>query len=126
MIASKENIIKSDNYFNKLKNISFSINRVSKKSRSEADVISAFDSYFVPSLREDLDLDINFSREEYVDIASDSTRIIKKGRIDSRVGSLIIEFKHFSKFHSIPFNFFYIIIMGLKLIFSETLFILKR
>ena len=35
-------------------------------------------------------------------------------------------FKHFSKSHSFPFNFFYIIIMGLKLIFSETLFILKR
>ena len=35
-------------------------------------------------------------------------------------------FKHFSKSHSIFFNFFYIIIMGLKLIFSETLYILKR
>jgi GT2 family glycosyltransferase len=35
-------------------------------------------------------------------------------------------FKHFSKSHSILFNFLYIIIMGLKLIFSETLFILKR
>ena len=98
MIDSKENIINTDNYFQKLKNISSSINRVSKKSKSEADVISAFDSYFVPSIRDDLDLDINFSREEYVDISSDSTRVIKKGRIDSRVGSLVIEFKHFSKF----------------------------
>ena len=35
-------------------------------------------------------------------------------------------FKHFSKSHSIFFNFFYAIIMGLKLIFSETLYILKK
>ena len=35
-------------------------------------------------------------------------------------------FKHFSKSHSIFFNFFYIIVMGLKLIFSETVYILKR
>ncbi len=35
-------------------------------------------------------------------------------------------FKHFSKSHSILFNFLYLVVMGLKLIFSETLFILKR
>ena len=35
-------------------------------------------------------------------------------------------FKHFSKSHSILFNFFYALIMGLKLIISETLYILKK
>tara|TARA_B100001250_G_scaffold409562_1_gene434134 strand:- start:1433 stop:2299 length:867 start_codon:yes stop_codon:yes gene_type:complete len=35
-------------------------------------------------------------------------------------------FKHFSKSHSIFFNLFYTILMGLKLIFSETMFILKK
>ena len=92
----EESFFDSEVYFNQLIKVSESINQLSRKAKSEADVISAFDSYFLPVLRSNANLNINYYREESIDIK----RIVKKGRIDSRIGSLVIEFKHFSKFQT--------------------------
>ena len=93
-----ESIIQNNNFLKELGVISNKINEISLKSKTEADVIFAFDSYFVPYLRSEMGKEIIFSREQTIDHETKGLRVSKKGRIDSRIGSLIIEFKHYSKF----------------------------
>ncbi|MEI4550343.1 Eco57I restriction-modification methylase domain-containing protein [Pseudoalteromonas spongiae] len=72
----------------------------SKIAKNEAEVVFAFDTCFVPIIQDVLGLEFTPSKEESVDKIKYTSegRKNKKGRIDSRIGSLIIEFKHNSKF----------------------------
>lgn len=98
----KEYMINDKSFLSELGKIAKIINTSAAKATNEAEVVSAFDVNFVPFIRDLLDIDFSPSKEEQIDTIKFSAegRKNKKGRIDSRIGSVILEFKHHSKFKS--------------------------
>lgn len=97
---AREHVLKSEAFLKFLAKIAEKISLDAKEAKSEADVVYSFDSHYISIIKEALDLDFKPSKEESVDTVklSVSGRKNKKGRIDSRIGSVVIEFKHPSKF----------------------------
>ncbi|TOI04979.1 hypothetical protein, partial [Vibrio parahaemolyticus] len=75
---------------------------LAKSAKSEADVVYAFDTVYLELLKNVLGLEFKPSKEESIDTVKMTAngRKSKKGRIDSRIGSVVIEFKHPSKLKS--------------------------
>jgi len=65
-------------------------------AKNEAEVVSCFETRLYRFLHDAFALDINFEKE--VPVAT--VRHVAKGRMDSRVGALVIEYKHWSKLKS--------------------------
>ncbi|GFO73710.1 hypothetical protein BJAS_P4694 [Bathymodiolus japonicus methanotrophic gill symbiont] len=96
----QEFIINDKEFLHSLNELAKKINKTSDKAKNEAEVVSAFDVNFVPFVKDLLDIDFTPNKEESIDTVKYQSegRKNKKGRIDSRIGSVIIEFKHKSKF----------------------------
>ena len=96
---SQDFVINSDEFKSLLTNVASTIRDASNLAKSEADVVYAFDSNYITFIKDVLALDFTPSKEESVDTIKFSScgRKNAKGRIDSRIGSVVIEFKHHSK-----------------------------
>lgn len=97
-----EYILQTPQFKKVLSTAATNVASLAKSAKSEADVVYAFDTEFLELLKSTLDLDFKPSKEESVDTVkmTASGRQNKKGRIDSRIGSVVIEFKHPSKLQS--------------------------
>ncbi len=73
------------------------ISRESKVAPNEATVISNFERSLYGFLRDAAGLDFAAQREIQIDVADKTGRRLVKGRMDSRIGALVIEYKHHSK-----------------------------
>ncbi|EKO3914956.1 N-6 DNA methylase [Vibrio fluvialis] len=95
-----EYILQSNEFVNILANTAKKISSLARAAKTEADVVYAFDSEFLELIKTLLGLQFRPSKEESVDTVTMSANGRKngKGRIDSRIGSVVIEFKHPSKF----------------------------
>ncbi|MGI3070133.1 Eco57I restriction-modification methylase domain-containing protein [Vibrio alginolyticus] len=97
-----EYILQSQQFMSVLAGTADKITTLARASKTEADVVYAFDSEYLELIKSLLGLQFKPSKEESVDAVTMSAkgRTNKKGRIDSRIGSVVIEFKHPSKFNS--------------------------
>lgn len=98
----QEFILQDADFYSLLDTTAQEIVEKSKVAKNEAEVVFAFDTCFIPIVRDVLGLKFSPSKEESVDKIKYTSegRKNKKGRIDSRIGSLIIEFKHYSTLSS--------------------------
>jgi hypothetical protein len=88
-----EFVIQSAEYPTLLKEVRDDIFRESKKAENEASIVSIFELELFSFIKENLGLKY-FPKKE---IKINTVRHISEGRIDSKIGALIIEFKHTSK-----------------------------
>lgn len=88
-----ELIVKSPEYKELLKEVSQDISNESKKAENEASIVSIFELELFSFIKENLGLKYYPEKEK----AINTERHISKGRIDSKIGALVIEFKHTSK-----------------------------
>jgi len=91
-----EIIIKSSEYTDALKEVSRDITKGSKKAENEASVVSVFELELFTFIKDILGLKYYPEKEKSVD----TERHVTKGRIDSKVGALVIEFKQPSSFYT--------------------------
>ncbi len=91
-----EFIIKTDDYKNELVELSEDIFSASLKAENEASIVSIFELELFSFIKDVLGLKYYPEKEKSVN----TERHIAKGRIDSKIGALVIEFKHTSKLKS--------------------------
>ncbi len=91
-----EYIINTDEYKAELKSVSADINNASKSAENEASIVSIFELELFSFIKDILGLKYYPEKEKAVN----TERHISKGRIDSKIGALVIEFKHTSKLKS--------------------------
>ncbi len=88
-----ENIIKTEEYKSLLKKLTKDIYSGCKKAVNEAEVVSVFEIELFSFINQTFDLKFYPQKE----VTVNSIRLSKKGRIDSKISALILEFKHKSK-----------------------------
>lgn len=88
-----ELIIQSSEYVELLKQVSQDIYNESRKAENEASIVSIFELELFSFINNILGLKYYPEKEKMVN----TERHISKGRIDSKIGALVIEFKHTSK-----------------------------
>lgn len=91
-----ETLIQTNEYSELLIELSNDIFTESKKAENEASIVSIFELELFSFIKETLRLKYYPEKEKTVN----TERHITKGRIDSKIGALIIEFKHTSKLKS--------------------------
>ena len=96
MAETNSEKIFSQEYRDKLKNLAISIRRSSEVADNEATVVSSFEINLFSFINTQLGLKYFPEKEKFVG----TERHISKGRIDSKYGAFIIEFKHPSKLKS--------------------------
>lgn len=92
-----ELVINTKDFESALDNIASEIRISAKNALNEATMATNFELKLYAFLKNDLGIDFEPSKEESID----TKRHIKKGRIDSRIGLLVIEYKHHSKLNSL-------------------------
>jgi hypothetical protein len=88
-----ELIIQSPEYIALLKEVSQDIHNESKKAENEASIVSIFELELFSFIKDILGLKYYPEKEKTIN----TERHISKGRIDSKIGALVIEYKHTSK-----------------------------
>ncbi|MDR7208412.1 Eco57I restriction-modification methylase domain-containing protein [Flavobacterium piscis] len=88
-----EFIIKTDDYKAELSDLSNEISNASKKAENEASIVTIFELELFSFIKDVLGLKYYPEKEKSIN----TERHISKGRIDSKIGALVIEFKHTSK-----------------------------
>jgi hypothetical protein len=88
-----EAVIGSSEYDELLKQLAQDIKQGASQAANEATVVSRFELELYGFMKEVLGVKYQPNKEELVD----TERHIAKGRIDSKIGALVIEFKHPSK-----------------------------
>ena len=88
-----ESLINTNEYLQLLYELSNDIYRESLKAENEASIVSIFEIELFSFIKEVLGIKYYPEKEKQVN----TQRHISKGRIDSKIGALIIEFKHTSK-----------------------------
>jgi hypothetical protein len=88
-----EYIIKTKEYFDLLQEVVKNIANSVITANNESSIVSIFELELFGFIKEILNLRYYPEKEVMVD----TERYISKGRIDSKIGALIIEYKHFSK-----------------------------
>ncbi len=91
-----EFIIKTDDYKAELNDLSNEISKASKEAENEASIVAIFELELFSFIKDVLGLKYYPEKEKSIN----TERHISKGRIDSKIGALIIEFKHTSKLKS--------------------------
>ncbi|MGC7929589.1 Eco57I restriction-modification methylase domain-containing protein [Lysinibacillus sp. VIII_CA] len=86
-------IFQSSEYIDLLKELTSNIIEVSKEAENEATIVSGFEIQLYGFVNSTLGLRLFPEKEKKVD----TERHITKGRIDSKVGAIVKEFKHTSK-----------------------------
>ena len=86
-------IFQSPEYTALLKELAINIVDLSKKAENEATVVSGFEIQLYGFVNSTLGLKLFPNKEKRVD----TERHVSKGRIDSKIGAVVKEFKHFSK-----------------------------
>ncbi|EGG9031460.1 hypothetical protein HHI55_004301, partial [Salmonella enterica] len=96
---AQEKIVTDSDFLLAADIISKKINESSYLAKNEAEVVSGFDLAFIPFIKDFIGIDYRPEKEIFVDGIKYNTtgRSNSKGRIDSRIGSLVIEFKHRDK-----------------------------
>ncbi|MBD5350099.1 MAG: hypothetical protein HDR89_04360 [Bacteroides sp.] len=89
-------VLASDEYRTALRSAAKSIREQSKNASNEATVVSIFEIEIYSIIRDIFGLKFYPEKE----IGVDTNFHIAKGRIDSKIGALVIEFKHYSAFQS--------------------------
>lgn len=79
-----------------LDNLAQKISRESLAAPNEATVVSNFERELYAFLRDAAGLDFKAERELQIDVVDQTGRRLLKGRMDSRIGALVIEYKHHS------------------------------
>ena len=87
---------KSSEYLDALKDLCKDISEGSKSANNEASIESVFEIELFSFIKEVFDLKYYPEKEKSIN----TERHISKGRIDSKIGALVIEFKHTSKLRS--------------------------
>ncbi|MFN8259931.1 MAG: hypothetical protein U0X41_03220 [Chitinophagales bacterium] len=88
-----EALIRTSEYAELLSELSTDIYTESKKAENEASIVSIFELELFSFIKETLGLKYYPEKEKTIN----TERHISKGRIDSKIGALVIEFKHTSK-----------------------------
>lgn len=96
---AQEKIVTDSDFLLAADIISKKINESSYLAKNEAEVVSGFDLAFIPFIKDFIGIDYRPEKEIFIDGIKYNTtgRSNSKGRIDSRIGSLVIEFKHRDK-----------------------------
>lgn len=92
-IKQIETLIRTTEYAELLTEVSSDIITESKKAENEASIVSIFELELFSFIKETLGLKYYPEKEKTIN----TERHISKGRIDSKIGALVIEFKHTSK-----------------------------
>ena len=92
-----EFVIQSELYSDSLKEVTDDIYNESKKAENEASIVSIFDLELFGFIKDTFGL--KYKPEKEVKIGT--IRHVSKGRIDSKIGALVIEFKHTSKLKTV-------------------------
>ena len=87
-------LLQKQPFVQKLQKIVPEIGKHARVSNSEADIEFVFDLHIYQLLK-DLKFDVSFTKETQV---VDTRRHVKIGRTDTRIGTLVIEYKHHTKF----------------------------
>ena len=95
-IKQIESLIRTTEYAELLAEVSIDIFTESKKAENEASIVSIFELELFSFIKETLGLKYYPEKEKTIN----TERHISKGRIDSKIGALVIEFKHTSKLKS--------------------------
>lgn len=88
-----ESLIRTTEYAELLAEVSNDIYTESKNAENEASIVSIFELELFSFIKETLGLKYYPEKEKTIN----TERHISKGRIDSKIGALVIEFKHTSK-----------------------------
>lgn len=88
-----DTIIHTPEYMERLREIAADIKKASNGSSNESSTVSCFELELFSFINKELGLKYYPKKEVFVN----TVRHVARGRIDSRIGSLIIEFKHYSK-----------------------------
>ena len=88
-----EDVIKTSEYYDSLVNVSADIHDESKFAENEATIVSIFELELFSFIKEQFGLKYYPQKETTIN----TERHISKGRIDSKIGALVLEFKHTSK-----------------------------
>ncbi|WP_417431593.1 Eco57I restriction-modification methylase domain-containing protein [Halpernia sp.] len=91
-----ELLIRTTEYAELLSEVSHDIYTESKNAENEASIVSIFELELFSFIKETLGLKYYPEKEKTIN----TERHISKGRIDSKIGALVIEFKHTSKLKS--------------------------
>jgi methylase of polypeptide subunit release factors len=91
-----EIMINTQEFENELNKIAIEIKNVAKKALNEATMATNFELKLYAFLKNELGIDFEPTKEEGIE----TRRHIKKGRIDSRIGLLVVEYKHHSQLRS--------------------------
>ena len=92
-----EFILKTPEYLELIKELSQNISNGSNSAQNEASVASVFELELFSFIKDLLKLKYYPEKEKQID----TERHVSKGRIDSKIGALVIEFKHKSKLRTI-------------------------
>lgn len=95
-----ESLISTSEYRELLIELSEGIGVESEKSENEASIVSIFEIELFSFIKDILGLRYFPEKEKSIN----TERHISKGRIDSKIGALVIEFKHFSKLKTIEYK----------------------
>lgn len=95
-IKQIETLIRTTEYAELLAEVSNDIFTESKKAENEASIVSIFELELFSFIKDTLGLKYYPEKEKTIN----TERHISKGRIDSKIGALVIEFKHTSKLKS--------------------------
>jgi len=95
-IKQIETLIRTTEYAELLAEVSNDICKESKKAENEASIVSIFELELFSFIKDTLGLKYYPEKEKTIN----TERHISKGRIDSKIGALVIEFKHTSKLKS--------------------------
>ncbi|MBP1645346.1 MAG: hypothetical protein H6Q16_921 [Bacteroidetes bacterium] len=93
-----ESLINTTEYSELLCELSEDISKASLRAENEASIVSIFELELFYFIRDVLGLKYYPEKEKCVN----TERHISKGRIDSKIGALIIEYKHTSKLLTLP------------------------
>lgn len=96
---AQEQVVADSDFLQAADLISKKINDSSHLAKNEAEVVSGFDLAFIPFIKDFIGIEYRPEKEIFIDGIKYNTtgRTNSKGRIDSRIGSLVIEFKHRDK-----------------------------
>lgn len=96
-IKQIESLIRTAEYSDLLEDVSNDIFTESKKAENEASIVSIFELELFSFIKDTLGLKYYPEKEKTIN----TERHVTKGRIDSKIGALVIEFKHTSKLKTI-------------------------
>jgi hypothetical protein len=91
-----ERTLESVKFKEALQLLSGDISSTAARGRNEAEIASVFETRVYHFIHEVFNLTVNFEKE----VPVETVRHIAKGRLDSRVGALVIEYKHHGKLSS--------------------------